>query len=113
MSESQIPATGLHPAINTLLASLRRFDLKLRFDYLDVCQIRELLVAWCRSLGIAPAGDEYRGMIESMECVTPGDFAAVARRHRFQPFADAGGFLQALAADCSMKTETSRRIGFQ
>ncbi len=94
-------------------ASLRRFDLKLHFDYLDLAQIHELLRAWCRSLGIAPPDNEHFGMIESMESVTPGDFAAVARRHRFQPFTDARGFLQALAADCAMKTESRRRIGFQ
>jgi transitional endoplasmic reticulum ATPase len=94
-------------------ASLRRFDLKLHFGHLKSPQIRELLHAWCRSLGIPSPGDEHRAMIEAMEYVTPGDFAAVARRHRFQPFADAGSFLEALAEDCAMKTETGRRIGFQ
>lgn len=94
-------------------ASLRRFDMKLHFDYLDPRQIRELLGAWCRSLGIAAPAYEHHGMIDSMECVTPGDFAAAARRHRFQPFADAGDFLHALKDDCAMKTETARRIGFQ
>lgn len=93
-------------------ASLRRFDLKLFFDYLNSAQIQELLRAWCRSLGIAPPGDEHRRMIEALECVTPGDFAAVARRHRFQPFADADRFLQALAEDCAVKIENNRRIGF-
>jgi SpoVK/Ycf46/Vps4 family AAA+-type ATPase len=94
-------------------ASLRRFDLKLHFDYLNAAQIHELLRAWCRSLGISSPGGEHRDMIETMECVTPGDFAAVARRHRFQPFACPGSFLHALAEDCAMKTETNRRIGFQ
>ena len=93
-------------------ASLRRFDLKLRFDYLDPRQIRELLGAWCRSLGIASPKDEHRGMIESMECLTPGDFAAAARRHRFQPFANATELLHALNDECAMKTESARRIGF-
>lgn len=93
-------------------ASLRRFDLKLGFDYLAPSQIRELLRAWCLSLGIAPATTEDHGMIESLECVTPGDFAAVARRHRFQPMANAGAFAQALIEDCAMKTEHARRIGF-
>ena len=51
-------------------------------------------------------------MIESLECVTPGDFAAVARRHRFQPMTNAGAFAQALIEDCTMKTEHARRIGF-
>lgn len=94
-------------------ASLRRFDMKLHFDYLDPRRIRGLLGAWCRSLGIAAPADEHTGMIDSMECVTPGDFAAAARRHRFRPFADAGDFLHALKDDCAMKTETARRIGFQ
>ncbi len=93
-------------------ASLRRFDLKLHFDYLNLAQINDLLRAWCRSLGIAPPDVEHRGMIESMECVTRGDFAAAARRHRFQPFANAGELLHALADDCTMKTESARRIGF-
>jgi transitional endoplasmic reticulum ATPase len=93
-------------------ASLRRFDLKVQFDYLNPAQIHELLRAWSRRLGIAPPGDQHRGMTECMECVTPGDFAAVARRHRFQPFTDGGEFLRALAGDCSMKTESTRRIGF-
>jgi transitional endoplasmic reticulum ATPase len=93
-------------------ASLRRFDLKLRFDYLAPHQIRELLGAWCRSLGIAPSGDNDREMIESMECVTPGDFAAAARRHRFQPFVDAGELLSALNNDAAMKAGSARRIGF-
>jgi transitional endoplasmic reticulum ATPase len=94
-------------------ASLRRFDLKLHFDYLNYAQIDELFRAWCRSLGITPAGYQYRSMIDSLECVTPGDFAAVARRHRFQPFEDGDQFLQALAEDCTLKSENSRRIGFQ
>jgi transitional endoplasmic reticulum ATPase len=93
-------------------ASLRRFDMKLHFDYLDPRRIRELLGAWCRSLGIAPPAHEHHSMIDSMECVTPGDFAAAARRHHFQPFADAADFLHALKDDCAMKTENARRIGF-
>jgi SpoVK/Ycf46/Vps4 family AAA+-type ATPase len=94
-------------------ASLRRFDLKLHFDYLDPRQIRELLRAWCRSLGIALPEDEHLAMIESMECVTPGDFAAAARRHRFHPFANTGELLLALIDETAMKTESARRIGFQ
>jgi transitional endoplasmic reticulum ATPase len=94
-------------------ASLRRFDLKLFFDFLAPPQIHQLLSAWCRSLGISTPGVEYDDVIESMKCVTPGDFAAVARRHRFQPFADGGRFLHALADDCAMKAESSRCIGFR
>lgn len=94
-------------------ASLRRFDLKLCFDYLAPHQIDQLLSAWCRSLGISTPGTKYVGMIQSMKSVTPGDFAAVARRHRFQPFADGDEFLHALADDCTIKTGSSRSIGFR
>jgi SpoVK/Ycf46/Vps4 family AAA+-type ATPase len=93
-------------------ASLRRFDLKLRFDYLHVHQIGELLRAWCRSLGIALPEDEHLAMIDSMERVTPGDFASAARRHRFHPFANAGELLLALIDESAMKNESARRIGF-
>lgn len=94
-------------------ASLRRFDLKLCFDYLNTKQIHNLLRSWCLNLGIKPPTSKHVGMMESMKCVTPGDFAAVARRHRFQPFKNAESFLLVLMEDCSIKTENSRRIGFQ
>jgi len=48
-----------------------------------------------------------------METATPGDFAAVARQHRFQPFRDAAGLLRAVIAESDLKTNGSRRIGFQ
>lgn len=94
-------------------ASLRRFDLKLFFDFLNANQVYDLLVAWCRRLGMVPPTSEFRRMIETMDCVTPGDFAAVARRHRFQPFANAGELLGALSDECAMKAESAERIGFR
>jgi hypothetical protein len=48
-----------------------------------------------------------------METATPGDFAAVARQHRFQPFRDAGGLLQAVIRELEHKSVHLRRIGFQ
>ena len=45
--------------------------------------------------------------------LTPGDFAAVARRHRFEPFADVDGVVAALEAECRLKPGVAtRRIGF-
>jgi hypothetical protein len=48
-----------------------------------------------------------------METATPGDFAAVARQHRFQPFRDAAGLLQAVIYESDLKTNRRRLIGFQ
>ena len=94
-------------------ASLRRFDLKLHFGYLVPAQTRGLLVSYCRSLDLrAPDADDL-AMAESLETATPGDFAAVARQHRFQPFKNALGLLQAVIAESEIKTKSTRKIGFQ
>jgi hypothetical protein len=44
--------------------------------------------------------------------LTPGDFAAVARQHRFLPRADAAALVQALAAECALKAGPAGRLGF-
>ncbi|MDE2462300.1 MAG: hypothetical protein KGO02_01105 [Alphaproteobacteria bacterium] len=44
--------------------------------------------------------------------ITPGDFAAVARRSRFQKFSDAGAWVAALHGQCEHKPMTSASIGF-
>jgi hypothetical protein len=48
-----------------------------------------------------------------MDASTPGDFAAVARQHRFQPFRDAHSLLQAVLGESEIKSRRSRQIGFQ
>ena len=94
-------------------ASLRRFDLKLHFDYLKPEQTRRLLASYCRSLDLTEPEAHDLAMADSIDTATPGDFAAVARQHRFQPFQDAGGLLRAVIAESEIKTNRSRRIGFQ
>ena len=94
-------------------ASLRRFDLKLHFDYLKPTQTRRLLASYCRSLDLAEPNADDLAMAESIETATPGDFASVARQHRFQPFRDAGSLLQAVIGESDLKTNRCRRIGFQ
>ncbi len=94
-------------------ASLRRFDLKLHFDYLKPAQTRRLLASYCRCLDLAEPNADDLAMAESIETATPGDFASVARQHRFQPFRDAGSLLQAVIGESDLKTNRCRRIGFQ
>jgi len=76
-----IAATNL---IDTLdAASLRRFDLKVRFDYLRPAQawvlFREVLTAQGRR---APAKRRWLPRLESLDVLTPGDFATAVRRQR-------------------------------
>jgi ATP-dependent 26S proteasome regulatory subunit len=93
-------------------ASLRRFDLKIHFDYLRPEQLRRLFESYSVHLGLgSPSPDELE-MAMSMPSATPGDLAAVARQHRFQPFANPSGLLEAISNELVHKSTHLRRIGF-
>ena len=93
-------------------ASLRRFDLKLEFGYLLPEQTARLLTAHCKKLALSPPAPADLAAARTLRTVTPGDFAAVARQHRFQPVENAAGFLQALFREQEYKTGPLRLIGF-
>jgi len=44
--------------------------------------------------------------------LTPGDFAAVARQHRFRPMESAAALLTALNGECALKEGGAVGIGF-
>jgi hypothetical protein len=44
--------------------------------------------------------------------LTPGDYAAVLRQNRLRPFQTAIQLVQALAAECDVKPNAKRAIGF-
>lgn len=94
-------------------ASMRRFDIKLHFGYLLPEQVSRLLVSYCKNLGLPNPTIADLKLAGSMDFAAPGDFAAVARQHRFQPFRDAYSLLQAVIAESELKANCSRRIGFQ
>lgn len=94
-------------------AALRRFDLKVRFGPLRSDQAWRLFVARLEALGLAPPGAALERELSSLRELTPGDFATVSRRHRFQPIADAREFLEALRKEHGFRmTSASRPIGF-
>lgn len=94
-------------------ASLRRFDLKINFDYLGAEQITNLLRQYLRQMGLKKPDSLKLARLLRQSCLTPGDFALVARRARFQPFTDANQIVDALLAESSLKTATAMRaIGF-
>ena len=77
-------------------ASLRRFDLKAKFDFLKPEQAVELAGRVLATTNIA-LDDAARDRIGHMAQLTPGDFAAVMRQSRFHPLADAVDFAGRLA----------------
>ena len=96
-------------------AALRRFDLKLKFDYLTLKQRLDFAKQQAEILGLPLLSEENLNQIESLNLLTPGDFAAVARRHQFSPFHKVQDWLMALQGECEVKpafSATTRRIGF-
>ena len=96
-------------------AALRRFDLKLKFDYLILKQRLDFAKQQAEILGLPLLSEEDLSQIESLNLLMPGDFAAVARRHQFSPFQKVQDWLSALQGECEVKpafSATTRRIGF-
>jgi AAA+ superfamily predicted ATPase len=98
---------GLDPA------ALRRFDLKVRFDFLRPEQALALLRHHAQALGLSITKSGAETRLSKLTALTPGDFATVARQARFQPFTHVEALLDALAAECVAKDEGRHpAIGF-
>ncbi|MEW6373480.1 MAG: ATP-binding protein [Pseudomonadota bacterium] len=93
-------------------AALRRFDIKIRFDYLGPDQAATMLARQCAALGLADPQPDDDARVRRLDRLTPGDFAALARRHRFTPFVQAAGLVAALEQECGLKRCKTAAIGF-
>jgi AAA+ superfamily predicted ATPase len=95
------------------LAALRRFDYKANFGFLKPSQAASLLAAHLKATRLSPALPEDLRQLQSLSNLTPGDFAAVARQHRFKPMQVAAGWVAALENECCSKPEARKKlIGF-
>ena len=94
----------------------RRFDLKIRFNFLRRAQAQELLLRHCAALDLPAPESGCMARLAELDCLAPGDFAAVVRQSRFRPLANAGALVAALVDECALKQQSSagRRasIGF-
>ena len=94
-------------------ASLRRFDLKLEFDYLKPTQSWEMFLSYCKELKIRKPSVSFKSGVESLRYLTPGDFAAVVRQNRFRPIKNVKDFISRLEDEIKVKNvDTSRKMGF-
>lgn len=93
-------------------AALRRFDLKVKLDCLRPEQAWELLLRHCDSLGLPLPSEALQFRLHGLRSLTPGDFAAVVRQHRFRPFTSASHLVAALESDCGLKQGGRGPIGF-
>lgn len=93
-------------------AALRRFDLKVKFDFLRLDQAWELLCRHCAALGLSTPLADVQIRLAHLNRLTPGDFAAMLRQHLFRPFESAAALVLALEGECAMKDGAKRSIGF-
>ena len=96
-------------------ASLRRFDFKIRFGYLQTAQALSLLRESLRALDLEPDVDAATmRRLERLDRLTPGDFASVVRRFSIHA-ADrtAAAFVEALTGEIVLRRKQEpRRVGF-
>ena len=93
-------------------AALRRFDMKIKFDYLLPRQSQALLESHCKTLNLVGPDKAQAAYLGRLRNLTPGDFAAVVRRHRFKPMHTAAEMVSALDKECSHKENSKHPIGF-
>jgi len=93
-------------------AALRRFDLKIKLGYLQPDQAWKLLVQQCVSLGLPKPIKSLKPSLDVLNNLTPGDYATVARRHRFHPIPSAKAMIDALRVECSVKERAKGVMGF-
>ena len=106
-----IASTNLMAGLDS--AALRRFDLKLKFDYLKTPQAQQLLKRHCQHMGLSEPTPQDCQALAALGQLTPGDYAAVVRQSRLRPIQSASHMVQALAEECAHKPGAQRRsIGF-
>jgi hypothetical protein len=94
-------------------AAMRRFDLKIKFDFMRADQIWAMFQDVGQRLGIMGL-DLVQGRVRRLEHLTPGDFATVASQARFRPIKTAEAMVDRLEAEIAAKPGLWRRkAGFQ
>ena len=106
-----LAATNLLDTLDA--ASLRRFDLKIKFDYMRPEQAWLLFVQVMQERGF-PEKSLATGLRQRLWCLThltPGDFSTVLRREQIMGDTfDPDGLVGALESECALRNR--RSIGF-
>ncbi len=110
----QLHGLGGHPhrEIRRPHFSDRRFDAKIRLGYLTATQSVAMLRSHCRALGLSTPGTLDETALAQIGNLAPGDFAATMRQNQFRPIGSASKLVQLLQAECALKGDVRRPIGF-
>ncbi|MCH8493901.1 MAG: AAA family ATPase [Idiomarina sp.] len=90
-------------------AVLRRFDFKLDCDYLNTEQVFKL---YKRSLSVQALTNAESKALSVLKCLTPGDFAILARKMRFLPKHDHRASAVSLLTEENQRKQPTPTIGF-
>lgn len=104
-----IASTNLMDSLDA--ASLRRFDLKVKFGYLRREQVLTMFVDTLRQLDIHGAPDaSSMKQLGALAFLTPGDFAAVMRQSRLTPIDTHAMLCEALLKEQAVKTGLGKQV---
>ncbi len=107
-----IASTNLMDKLDS--ASLRRFDFKIKFDYMKPAQclaMFEQVLQEHDNIQINP--QDYQLALMKLDTLTPGDFATVIRQHlNLNQKITANKLLNGLIKECQAKPNANRSIGF-
>lgn len=93
-------------------ASLRRFDIKLKFDYLRPGQAWAMFLDLAQQQGVT-ACESVKPRLQRLHAITPGDFAAVSRKLRLVKANTPDTLANMIESECLVKPDcTKRAIGF-
>ncbi|KEQ15922.1 hypothetical protein GZ77_05330 [Endozoicomonas montiporae] len=92
-------------------AALRRFDLKIKFDFLRPEQAQRVFFEHCKLLDMESSPEAEAG-VRRLNNLTLGDFALVMRQQLFNPIENPATLLSRLKAECDVKEGVKRPIGF-
>jgi transitional endoplasmic reticulum ATPase len=94
-------------------ATLRRFDLKIRFDYLNKAQIKTLFVQLSTKLNLGEVTDEQLAQLAQLQNLSLGDFAIIKRQQRLYPCMSNAQLLAVLRHESELKSDGQKqKIGF-
>lgn len=99
-------------------ALLRRFDLKMKFDYLSKDQLTLLVTEQLGKIEMLDkdelnlTAEKVFQTLGTIQKCTPGDVAAVIRQHRFKPILSLSDFVGRLQLDLKLRHQDTCSIGF-
>ncbi len=93
-------------------AMLRRFDFKVKFDFLTSDQAFLLFTEQCKYLGFDADNDKYTDKLKRFNRLTPGDFAVIARQAKLGMITTTDEIIAQLEKENKLKQNHKVRIGF-